>query len=334
VNWLRSAAVRPIEHVVTTLPQASPGAFASPTPEPRLRRDVVVTPYDFRRPVTLSRENTRTLQIAFETFARQTSTVVTSMLRTVCAINLVDLEQQTYSEYVESLGAMTHMTVFSVEPLQQPAVLQMPVAVVMTCVDHLLGGPGTGEQPERPLTDLESSVVATLYDRLVTEVRYAFSSVVALEPVVTGFEYSPHLAQVAHASDAMIVARFTLQLGEAEYPLTLCMSFNGLLPYLTASGEAGAVSERDRTERAQFSAALAAGFQDVPVEVAVRFRGTHADPVELSELRVGDVVRLKHPAQAPLDVTAADVVFAHATPGNQGHRLAALVVAAPTQENR
>ena len=54
--------------------------------------------------------------------------------------------------------------------------------------------------------------------------------------------------------------------------------------------------------------------------------------MELSGLQVGDVVRLRHPAAAPLDVTAADVVFAHATPGSQGQRLAALVVAAPTQE--
>ena len=40
------------------------------------------------------------------------------------------------------------------------------------------------------------------------------------------------------------------------------------------------------------SARLAAGFQDVPVEVGVRFRGTTADPVELSALAVehGDVM--------------------------------------------
>jgi flagellar motor switch protein FliM len=292
-----------------------------------------VTPYDFRRPVKLSRENSRTLQIAFETFARQASTVMTSMLRSVCQISLVSIEQQTYSEYVESLEAMTHMTVFSVEPVQQPAVLQMPLAVVMSCIDHLLGGPGTEEQPQRPLTDLEGVVVKGLHERLVAEIRYAFSSLVALEPVVRGVEYSPQLAQVANAADAMVVARFALLRGDVEHPLTICLSFNGLLPYLNAHG-GGSVSERERRQREESSARLAAGIQEVPVEVAVRFRTTPADPLELSGLRPGDVVRLKHPAQAPLDVTAADVVFAHATPGRQGTRLAALVVAPPTQENR
>jgi flagellar motor switch protein FliM len=293
----------------------------------------VVTPYDFRRPVKLSRENSRSLQLAFETFARQASIVMTSALRSVCQIDLVEIEQRTYTEYVESLPETTYMTVFSMQPVQQPAVLEMPLPVVMGCVDRLLGGPGPADQPMRPMTDLESTVVAGLYDRLVAEVRYALSTLVAIEPQIVGVEYSPQLAQLANTSDAIVVARFVLRRGEVEHPLTLAMSFNGLLPYLNATGGAAVVTERERTQRAVASARLAAEFQEVPVEVAVRFRGTVADPVELSGLQVGDVVRLKHPAEAPLDVTAADVVFAHATAGTQGARLAARVVAAPLQEN-
>jgi flagellar motor switch protein FliM len=293
----------------------------------------VVTPYDFRRPVKLSRENSRTLQIAFETFARQASIIMTSALRSVCQIDLVEIEQRTYTEYVESLADMTYMTVFNMQPVQQPAVLEMPVPVVMGCVDWLLGGPGPADQPLRPLTDLESTVVQGLYLRLVAEVRYALSTLVAIEPEIVGVEYSPQLAQLANATDAMVVARFALRRGDVEHPLTLAMSFNGLLPFLNAPGGSEVVSDRERAQRAEASARLASGFQEVPVDVAVRFRGTVADPLELSGLQVGDIVRLKHPAEAPLDVTAADVVFAHATPGTQGTRLAALVVAAPLQEN-
>lgn len=301
--------------------------------ERRRRASGVVTPYDFRRPVKLSRENARTLQISFETFARQASTVMTSALRSVCHIDLVSVGQQTYTEYIESLGDLTYMTVFTVEPVQGAAVLQMPLAVTMSCVDHLLGGPGAEQQPERALTDLESAVVGGLVERLVTEVRYAFGSLVALEPRVTGVEYSPQLAQVATSADAMAVARFVLRQGDLEHPLSLCLPFAGLIPYLAASENADVVSERERLQRAEASARLADGFREVPVEVSVRFRSTDADPLELSSLRVGDVVRLNHPAEAPLDVMAADVIFAHASAGSQGRRLAALVVATPTQEN-
>lgn len=311
-------------------------ARTSTSPERRrrsARSPGVVSAYDFRRPTTLSREKARLLSIAFETFARQASTVMTSALRSVCEVELLSVDQVAYTEYVDTLGDMTYMTVFSMDPVTQPAVLQTPLAVTMTCVDNLLGGPGSVEQPERPLTDLESAVVGRLYERLVAEVRYAFSSLVVLDPKITTVEYSPQLAQVAGASDVMVVARHTLRMGDAEFPLSVCMSFTGLLPYLNAADSADTVNERDRHARADASQRLAASLQEIPVDVMVRFRATDADPLELAGLRVGDVVRLKHPAQAPLDVTAADVVFAHATPGSQGRRLAALVVAPSNQEN-
>lgn len=290
------------------------------------------TPYDFRRPVTLSREHARTLQIIFETFARQATTVLTSALRSVCQVTLESVEQQTYSEYVDSLEDPTFMNLLAVEPLQQQAVLELPLTAAMACIDHLLGGPG-GTQPERPMTDIESTIVGGLFERLAAEVRYAFESLVPLEPSITGVEYSPQLAQVASSSDTMIVGRFSLAHGGTERILTLCLSFTGLLPYLNRHAGGGATNARDRAQRDQAAARLAAGFQEVPVDVAIRFRRTAADPVELAGLQVGDVVRLAHPAQAPLDVTAADVVFAHATPGSQGRRLACLVVAPSTQEN-
>jgi flagellar motor switch protein FliM len=273
------------------------------------------------------------LQISLETYARQASTVMTSALRSVCQFTLLNVEQQSYTEYVGSLEDSTYLTVFSMDPIEQHAVLQMPIDVVMTCVDHLLGGPGTPEQPDRPLTELEGVVVKGLFERLVSEVRYAFASLVEATPRVVGVEYSPQLAQVAAASDTMVVARFTLHNKDIEHMVTLCMSFNGLLPYLTAAGNTDVVTERERRQRAEASARLADGFQEVPVEVGVRFRTTSADPVELASLSVGDIVRLRHPAEAPLDVTAADVVFAHATPGNHGQRLACLIVASPLQES-
>ncbi len=287
------------------------------------------TPYDFRRPVKLSRENSRTLQIAFETYARQASTAMTSALRSVCEFTLVSGEQLTYAEYVETLPEPSYLTIFSIAPIQQPAMLHMPLSATMACVDHLLGGPGAAEQPERALTDLESAVVSGLFERLVADVRYAFAPLVSVQPQLVGVEYSPQLAQIASAADTMVVARMILQHGKEEHDVSLCLSFNGLLPYLNAASSIG-VTDRDRAKQQEASARLAAGFQEVPVDVGVRFRTTTADPVELSGLAVGDVVRLRHPAEAPLDVTAADVVFAHATPGSHGNRLACLIVAPPT----
>lgn len=297
------------------------------------RKSAGPLPYDFARPMKLSREHSRTLQMCLETFARQTSTVLTSALHAVCQVSLASIEQQTYAEYVETLANPTYMRLFSMQPVPGSGVLEIPLSATMACVDHLLGGPGGAQQPQRPLTDIESTVVADLIERLLAELRYAMWSTVPLEPVVTKIEYSPQFAQVAAASDVMVVASFDLRQNDIDHVFTICLPFNGLLPYLSTSDNPAVTSQRERVERAHSAALLYERMHAVPVDVAVRFRRTAADPQELADLQVGDVVRLQHPSAAPLDVTAADITFAHATAGTQGKRLACLVVAPPSKEN-
>jgi flagellar motor switch protein FliM len=47
---------------------------------------------------------------------------------------------------------------------------------------------------------------------------------------------------------------------------------------------------------------------------------------DVVRLRVGDVVRLRHPLGEPLAVVSAGVRFASAVPGREGARMACLIV--------
>lgn len=291
------------------------------------------TPYDFRRPIQLSREHQRTLQLGFDGFARQATTVFTSSLRTVCVVTLVEIAQRTYSEYVDGLGSSTYMTLFSAEPMPGTGVLEIPLYATMSCLDHMLGGPGSEEQPDRPLTEIEDGVIRGLVERLLSEMRYSLAPVVMLEPTITGVEYSPQFAQVASAADVMVVVTFELKIGERAYPLTVCLPFSGLVPHLTNATGHGAVSDREKAQRAQSSLLLHEQFAQVPVAVAVRLRPITLEPADLADLKPGGVLRLNHPAAAPLEVNFAGHTFAHATPGVRGQRLAALIVATPEEDS-
>ncbi len=300
----------------------------------RRRAAAEPVPYDFRRPIQLSREHSRTLQLGLDGFARQATTVFTSSLRTVCSVTLTSIEQCSYAEYVESLGPATYMTVFSAEPMPGSGILELPLPAVMSCIDNMLGGPGESVQPDRPLTEIEGAVVRGLFERLLGELRYSLEGVVALDPRPLAVEYSPQFAQVAGASDVMVTSTFELRVNEAATRLTLCLPFSGLLPHLVAASAPVPASDRERAHRARAAALLHEQFHDVPVDVRLMLRQTRLSPAQISDLRVGDVVRLSHPAAAPLDVTVDDVVFAHAIPGAHGKRLAAQVVATPSKETR
>lgn len=290
-------------------------------------------PYDFRRPIQLSREHSRILQLGFDSFARQATTVFTSMLRTVCHLQLDSVQQVSYDEYIDSLVAPTYLTKFVAEPMTGQGMLDMPLAATMTCIDHMLGGPGSPWQPMRPLTEIESGVVRHLMDRLLGEMRYSLASIVDLELATTGVEYSPQFAQVAGAADMMVVVAFTLRIGEGTHPVSLCLPFNGLHPHLTKAAAPAPVSDRERAKKAHAAELLKEQFALVPVDVSIRFRPTHQDPDRLGSLQPGDVLRLSHPSTAPLDVVVDDTTFAHATAGAKGPRLAALIVDA-TKETR
>ena len=308
----------------------SPGVDSS-TGRVRRRARTEPTGYDFRRPIQLSREHARMLHLAFDGFARQATTVFTSSLRTVCSVTLASVEQRTYAEYVDSLESSTYLTLFSAEPMHNLGVLEIPLVATMTCIDHMLGGPGGATQPQRPLSDIEASVASGMIERLLSEMRYSMSGVVPLDPMITGVEYSPQFAQVAGASDVMVVAELELRISDRTFRMTICLPFGGLLPHLVKAAAPVPVSERERQQRARASAELLLQFQKVPVDVSVRMHPTVLPPDLLSDLAPGDVLRLGHRAEAPLDVVVDGTTFAHATAGARGPRLAALIVGTPKE---
>jgi flagellar motor switch protein FliM len=289
-------------------------------------------PYDFRRPTKLAREHIRTLQVAYETFARQYTTLLTSTLRAVSQVTLLAIEQVTYDEYVSGLDTPTCMFMIELEPLPGVTILEFSLTTALAWIDHMLGGPG-GEQPQRPLTDIETPLVYGLLNRVIGELRYAFESIVELRPKIVGLEYNPQFAQAASASDPMIVASFEMKVGSQECMATVCMPFGAIFPRLESDPEGTELTIAQRQVRDSALRGMTAGLGNAPVEVSVRFNSVLMSPRDLVTLRPGDIVPLEHPVTTPLTVTSAGVTFAYAVAGSSGRRLACLVVPPPQEES-
>jgi flagellar motor switch protein FliM len=290
-------------------------------------------PYDFRRPTKLSREHIRTLQIAYETFARQFTTILTTSLRAVSQVTLLSIEQFTYDEYISSLSSPTIVAKLSLEPLPGTAIAELSLNTAMTSIDHLLGGSG-GPQPERPLTEIETPLLQSLLGRMLGELRYALEGIASVRPQLIGIEYNPQFVQAGGASDPVIVGSFEMRVGASECVFTLCMPLGMIFPKLQGDRADVQLSPAQRAAREAAHRNLAASMESVPLDVAVRFQPMRMRPEDLINLRPGDVVTLNHPATQPLAVTTAGMTFAHAVPGSQGSRLACLIVAPAKEEDR
>lgn len=286
--------------------------------------------YDFRRPTKLSREHVRVLEMTLETFTRQWTTLFTTSLRAVCSVSLTTIQQLTYDEYIASLPGLTSMFLLSLDPLPGAGILQLSMPSVMTAFDHMMGGTGSVPQPERPLTDVESSVMRGLVDRLLHEMGYALETIARFQPEITAIEYNPQFAQAAAASDLVVVISFELRTGADTSSASLCLPYNGIFPHLERA-ISGPGPGRDRSRREASARSVAMRLQEVPVDVSVRFNPTTVLMPEVLDLRIGDVLPLRHEVREPLVVGAAGITFAHAVPGSEGRRLACLIVT-PTEE--
>jgi flagellar motor switch protein FliM len=296
------------------------------------RRGGGPSPYDFRRPIKLSREHVRTLQIAFETYARSCGTLLTTRLRVVSSVALASIEQLNYDEYVSALTNSTVLATVSIDPLPGTVLLEMSSAVAMTAIDHMLGGPG-GPQPERPLTEVEMPLLRGLLERMLGELRYGFENLVDISPKLREIEYNAQFLRAHQPGDAVVIASFDMKIGSQECLASICLPFNTILPVLEKQ-ELIELTPAERLVRDNAFRSLTAGLSAAPIDVAVRFQPIRMRTDDIVELRPGDVVPLGHPTSRPLEVTVNETVFAHAVPGNQGARLACLVVPSPKEDAR
>ena len=297
--------------------------LAAPT---RRKRSGVPETYDFRRPMTLAREHARVLEMAFETYARQWGTQLTSRLRVVANVTLESVEMQSYDEYVGALPAMTTMVLCGVEPGRSTAVLQLPLDVTMVWIDHLLGGPGAPLGVERELTEIEWHLFRELLQHALRDLSYAFAAVCPLDVTVRAVQYNPQFVQAVAASEPVIVTTFALRVADRQATASLMVPADALLGTLRA-GEV--LDNRTPEEVAAHRRALAQVTEQVlgvPVDVAVRFAPLAVSAHDVAGLRPGVVVPLRHRADAPLDVVVGDVPLATAAIGSSGSRLACLVV--------
>ena len=163
-------------------PHSPPRSPAAPLPRRPARRHGAARSrrgeprtYDFRRPTKLSREHVRVLQIAQEAFARQATTILTTFLRAGARLELVGIEQFSYDDYLATLPNPVFISTFTLEPLAGKGLLAYPLDIAMAIVDHMLGGSGTAEQPNRPMTAMETTITNHLLSRLLDEFAASFA---------------------------------------------------------------------------------------------------------------------------------------------------------------
>lgn len=281
--------------------------------------------YDFRRPNKFNRDHVRALQIANETFARQLTTVLATTVRAVSQVSLRGVGQQTYDEHIQAIPNPSYLAIVALRPLVGASLLHLPLNLVYASVDRLLGGPGTGAQPKRAITEIEGAVVKNLVNRALRDLAYAFESLAEVRPEIVYQESNPQFAQVAAPSDMVIVSSYDIRIGSAQGVATLCIPFTTLQPVLEELSNR-ALETQLSVDPVSVRASLEQRVDDTPVPVSLAFDPITLTSAEVVAMQPGDLLPLHHPIEAPLAVKVGDVECFAGRPGKRGTRLACQVL--------
>jgi flagellar motor switch protein FliM len=322
---------------VPTGPQLSPAeieALAQGQPGRRIPGAVTghyptVKEYDFRQPERLSKEQTHTLQLLSESFARLAGVGISAALRTNVSVVLTSLEQTPYEGYTARTPDQAIFNIVRLDPLGGNMVIEFDLDLGFTMLDRLAGGTGFGPMAmDHEVTDIELALLGRLTRSVLTSFRDAWANVAELEPILENTVLLPMFAQIALPSDVVVLSTFEVHLGEASGQLRICLPFSTMEPIADNLNAQVWFSRAPRSHQADAEAQVASSLSRVGVPVAAELGSTRVTIRDLLELRAGDVIRLDARPELPVEVLVNGRVKYLGVPGRLRSRLAIKITAA------
>jgi flagellar motor switch protein FliM len=260
--------------------------------------------YDFKRPDKFSKDQIRTVSIMHETFARQTTTALSSQLRSLAHVHVASVDQLTYEEFIRSIPNPTTIAVINMDPLKGSAILEIDPAVTFSIIDRLFGGQGEGAKFTRELTDIEASVIEGIIVRILGNLREAWATVIDLRPRLGQIETNPQFAQIVPPSEMVVLVTLETKVGEVEGMMNFCIPYLTIEPiipklsaqYVYSSMRRGTTTEnlsllRERLAGIEITLVAEVGSIDITMRDVLALRT--GDIIRLQNMRVSDPMMLK-----------------------------------------
>jgi flagellar motor switch protein FliM len=257
-------------------------------------------PYDFRRPDRIAKDQLRAIRMMHENFARALASSLSAYLRAYVVVNLVSVEQLSFSEFTQCLPSPTVICALSMRPVEGNIVLEMSPALVFPVIEILLGGsnrPGEAKL-DREITEIEESILAGVYRIILNDMQMVWHSVEELSFEIQSRETQPQMLQLLSPNEAVVAISMEVRLGEHMGMLNigipsivikmLRQKFNQQWSVRKSEGSA---EERDSLMRAIGPAAC---------HVDARLNGPYVTAEQLLSLKVGDTLVLDYSIDKPL----------------------------------
>jgi flagellar motor switch protein FliM len=281
--------------------------------------------YDFKRPDKFSKDQLRAIQMIHESFARQLSTVMSTLIRSIVSAEVASVDQLAYEEFLNSLVQPTVIGTLEMHPFNGNALIEMNPNLVFSIIERLLGGKGEFTGKARELTDIEKTVIERVLMRMLELLEESWSTVVDVRFRFESMESNPFFVQICPPRDMVLLVIMKLKVGEVEGMISLCIPYFLMEPMVDKLSSQQWFVSTSRKNEAGVRENLLKTLDRVKVPLGLELGHTILSLADVYGLQTGDVIRLDETVDNPVDVRVGNYVRFKAKPGTVNGRLAAEV---------
>lgn len=285
-----------------------------------------VVAYDFKHPNRVSKDQVRTMENLHDNFAGHYSSSLSAMMRAVVDVELVSVDQITYSEFIMSLSSPSCTYTFTTEPMEGACVVDFSPSLTFSFVERIFGGSGKALEADRELTGIERTVMDRISKALYKDLESAWEHIAPVKCEQRSFENNPQFVQVVPPGETAVIVSFQLKLFKSSGLLSLCY------PYVTLESIINKLSAQnwiDSTKKRSGDEDLAANvrnLQNVETKMTTYLGSTEITIGEFLKIQQGDVIPMNVRVNDPLLALVAGRPKFKVFPGLSGRKKACQVV--------
>ncbi len=298
-----------------------PTKTAAPTRRPRRVRDI-----DFTRPVKLAPDQQRRFERAHETFCRTASTRLSAELRTPFELEVINVEQLTWSSALSGVPQPSIFGIVTTQPADTTILVSMEQPCVFNLLERLIGGGDSESVPARNLTEIELALTRRTFAGMVEQLSNVWQELFDLQLSLVEIESQVANVELAPPSEPTVAMTIETRGGRMSSTMSL------LIPHRSIAAVTGRLSSHyaDATGSAADDDALGelvrTSIGAVEVEIRAEVGAVEMTIGEVLSLGEGDVVRLGSTAANGVFVCTDGVRLHRARPGRNGSRRAVEII--------
>src|SRR5271165_1663679 len=188
------------------------------------KREATAARFDFRRPDRIPKSQVRAIHLLHDVFARNLVSSLSAYLRSYLTVNLVSVEQLSYSEFLEGLPSPTCIVSLGLSPYDGNGVLELNPSLVFPILEMLLGGTGKSScNIQRDITEIEQKLLDGLFRIILHDLREAWKGVTAVDFTIESMETEPQLLHLLAPNEAVVSIGVEMRIGESVGMMNIAM---------------------------------------------------------------------------------------------------------------